>query len=122
MAAKKKPCKAGKVKRKIKGGKRVCLPRKKAAAPKKRAVPKARRRFRNLPDDLARESMAKIAQQKAVMGPGLYRSFIAAVKRGPCSVSLSAGRLRAMAKTEAARKMLNAEIAYDSKRCDDSID
>ncbi len=122
MAAKKKPCKAGKVRRKIKGGRKMCLPRKKGAAPKKRAASKSRRRFRNLPDDLARESMAKTAQQKAVMGPSLYRSFIAAVKRGPCSVEMSAQRLRALAKTEAARKMLNAEIAYDSKRCDASID
>ncbi len=122
MAAKKKPCKAGKIKRKIKSGKRVCLPRKKAAAPKKRATPKSKRRFRNVPADVGREIMAKISQQKTVMGPGLYRAFNAAANRGPCSVVLSANRLRSMAKTEAARRMLNAEIAYDAKRCDASID
>ena len=122
MAAKRKPCKAGKVRRAIKGGRKMCLPKKKAAGTK-RAAPKRRRpRFSNLPPDLAKEVMAEEANRRAVMGPGLYRAFNAAVKRGPCSVSLSTERLRSLVKTAAARQLLNTELAHYSKRCMDSID
>ena len=45
MAAKKKPCKAGKIRRKIKNGRKMCLPKKKKAAAKpKKAARRTTRR------------------------------------------------------------------------------
>ena len=122
MAAKKKACKAGKVRRKIKGGRKMCLPKKKAAGPK-RAAPKRRRRLvGSVSPEVRREREATHAEQRRLLGPGLYRSLNAAANRGPCSVSLSAKRLWSMAKTDAARKSLAPVLSTYIRWCQESID
>jgi hypothetical protein len=72
--------------------------------------------------DQGKKIVEEQSSEKKILGPGLAKAYRAAVRRGPCSVALSADRLRKMAKTPAAKKFLGKQIPQYEKRCDESID
>lgn len=77
---------------------------------------------KNIWIDQGKKILQEQAHEKKVLGPSLFRSYRAATRRGPCSVALSADRLRKMAKTAAAKKFLGKQIRYYERWCDESID